>query len=153
MQITDIARRRIAALLLIAALIVGALALADLGPFDDPSGRAEDDVEATVDGLFSAAAAGDFKSFCALLTPRARETLRENAARLGGGETPPCARTLELTLGESLEGSRVSVEDVSVSGPHARVTARFRPPEGEAELRTVYLDELEGEWLISDPGG
>jgi len=149
---SDVARRRIAALLLIAVVVVGVLALIDAGPFDDPPATAEDRVAATVERLYAAAGEGDFRTFCDLLTDRAKANLRENAANLAGGEAPPCARTLELTIGEGFEGSRAKVREVNVSGPHARVTANVRGPDADPELRTIYLDEIEGEWYVSDPG-
>lgn len=150
---SDVARRRIAALVLVAAIVVAGLAIADLGPFADPV-TTEERVAATVEDFFGAAADGDFKAFCGLLTPHARDTLRRNAARLGDGdEELGCARTLGLTVGEALAGSRYDVHEVSVSGPRARVEARFRPPGGQAELRTVYLNEIDGEWRVDDPGG
>lgn len=150
---SPIARRRIAALLLLAGIVAAVLALTDQGPFEAPPATTEDRVEARVERLFAAAAAGDFATFCGLLTDRARETLRRRAARLGGGgEPPPCARTLALTLGDALEGSTLGVREVSVSGPHARVTARLHPSGEEPELRTIYLDEIDDEWLVSDPG-
>jgi hypothetical protein len=152
-SMSDLARRRIATLLLVAGIVVAALAIADLGPFRDPP-TTEDHVAATVEEFFGAAAEGDFRAFCALLTPDARETLRRNAARLGGVDANRgCARTLGAVVGEALEGSRYAVREVSVSGPRARVEARFRPPDAQPELRTVYLNEIDGEWLVDDPGG
>ena len=149
---SEIARRRIAAVLLLALVVAAVLALTDAGPFDEPAETEEDRVETAVERLYDTAAQGDYRAFCDLLTERARESLRENAARLTGGDPPPCARTLELTVGEGLEGTRTQVREVSVSGPHARVTANVRGPDADPELRTIYLDEIEGEWYVSDPG-
>lgn len=150
---SDLARRRIAALVLVAGIVVVGLAIADLGPFADPP-TAEDRVASTVEDFFGAASEGDFRTFCGLLTPHARARLRRNAARLAAGDGERgCARTLALTLGETLQGSRYAVHEVSVSGPRARVEARFRSPEAQPELRTVYLNEIDGEWLVDDPGG
>jgi len=149
---SEIARRRIAAVLLLALIVAAVIALTEAGPFDEPEEAEEDRVETAVEQLYDAAASGDYRAFCDLLTDRAREGLRENAARLTGGEPPPCARTLELTIGDGLQGTRARVRDVSVSGPHARVTANVRGAEDGPELRTIYLDEIDGEWLVSDPG-
>jgi hypothetical protein len=150
---SDTARRRIAFLLLAAGAVVAALAIADLGPFREPP-TAEDHAAAAVEDFFGAAAEGDFRTFCALLTPDARATLRRNIARLAGDdEDRACRRTLELAVGDALTGSRYAIREVSVSGPRARVEARFRAPEGDPELRTVYLNEIDGEWLVDDPGG
>jgi hypothetical protein len=152
-DMSDLARRRTAALLLVAGILVAVLAIADLGPFRDRP-TTEDHVAAAVDEFFGAAAEGDFKVFCGLLTADARATLRRNAARLTGEDADRgCAQTLGATVGEALEGSRHSIREVSVSGPRARVEARFRPPEAQPELRTVYLNQIDGEWLVDDPGG
>jgi len=148
---SDVARRRIAALLLAAGVVLGVLALAGEGPFEDPGPTEEDRVAAAVEDLYGAAAAGEYEPFCALLTDRARRTLRANAARLTGDDVA-CARALELTLGEALEGSTVAVEDVSISGQRARVAARFTAPESRPEPRTVYLEQIDGQWLVTDPG-
>lgn len=146
------ARRRIAALLLLAALFLAVLALIGEGPFDDTPPPSEAHVAAKVEDLYGAAASGEFGRFCALLTDRARSTLQRNAARLTGDEDLGCARALNLTLGDVLEGATVEVEEASVSGPRARVVARFRAPGEEPELRTVYLEDIDGEWLVTDPG-
>jgi hypothetical protein len=150
---SDVARRRIAVLLLVATGVVVALAIADLGPFADPP-TTEDRAVAAVDDFFDAASEGDFQAFCRLLTPHARATLRRNAAGLAGeDEALGCARILEATAGDAFEGAGHSVRDVSVSGPRARVEARFRPRDAQPELRTVYLIEIDGEWRVDDPGG
>jgi hypothetical protein len=150
---SDRARRRTAALLLAAGVAVAALAIADLGPFRDPP-TVEDHAAAAVEEFFGAAAEADFRTFCALLTPDARARLRRNIARLSDeGEQRGCPRALEGTVGDALRGSRYTVREVSVSGPRARVEARFRPPDAEPELRTIYLNEIDGKWLVDDPGG
>ena len=66
---SDVVRRRIAALLLIAGIAVAVLAIADVGPFDDPPTE-EERVQETVEDFFGAAANGDSKTFCGLLTER-----------------------------------------------------------------------------------
>lgn len=153
---TVYARRRIAATLLVVGVVVTVLAVADLGPFDDPPSAEEQtraDVEAAVDGFFDAAAEGDYAKFCGLLTEGTRRVLRSNAARLAGGEpTGNCARTLAGTLGEAFSGAAHEIKEISVSGTRARVVVNFRPPGSERQLPTVRLERVEGRWLISDPG-
>jgi hypothetical protein len=147
---SDYARRRIAAVLLVVGVVVAALAIADVGPFSDPE-TPEEDVRGAVEDFYGAAADGDFQTFCGLLTEQARAQLRANAAQLLG-EEQPCAEALESGLGEVLKGATIEVREVSISGPQARAEARFKPPESEAQLRTILLRETEGEWLIADPG-
>jgi hypothetical protein len=147
---SEIARRRIAALLLAVGVAVAALAIADVGPFDDPP-TPEEEVSGTVSDFYGAAADGDFVAFCGLLTEQARAQLRSNASQLLGKERS-CSDALDSGLGEVLQGATLEITDVSISGPQARVEARFKPPEEPVQLRTVLLHETEGDWLVSDPG-
>jgi hypothetical protein len=145
--VSDVARRRIAALLLVAGIAVGALALADLGPFEDPPTSGERATEA-VEEFFAAAAAGDGARFCRLLTEDARSTLRVNIAqRLRTDDPPGCEQLMT-----AFEGSTIQIRFVNVSGNRARVEARYKPKDSAAEPRTVLLLEEDGEWRISDPG-
>ena len=66
----EVTRRRIAAVLLVIVVIVAALAIADLGPFSDPPTE-EERAQETVEDFFGAAADGDFKEFCDLLSETA----------------------------------------------------------------------------------
>jgi hypothetical protein len=148
---SEIARRRIAALLLIAGVIVAVLALADIGPFEDPPTE-EERVREAVDEFFAAAAAGDGETFCALLTRDARRSLELNTAQqLRLDEPPKCPDVLTL-LGPVFEGSSIDVRLVSVSGPQARAETRFKLKDAGAQPRTVLLVDQDGEWLVSDPG-
>jgi len=149
--VDPVLRRRIAALLLIAGIAVAALALADVGPFEDPVTE-EQRVEDAVESFFAAAAAGDGETFCGLLTTDARRALEVSTAqRLQTDETPKCARIVEL-LEAAFAGSGIDVRYVSVSGIRARVEARYKIPGHAAQPRTVLLLEENGEWRISDPG-
>jgi hypothetical protein len=147
---SEIARRRSAALLLIVGAAIAGLAIADVGPFDDPP-TPEEEVGDVVSEFYGAAAEGDFLTFCGLLTEQARAQLRANASQLVGKEQS-CADALDSGLGKVLKSATLEVTEVSISGPSARVEARFKPPEQEVQLRTVLLRETEGEWEISDPG-
>jgi hypothetical protein len=147
---SDYARRRIAAVLLVVVVVVAALAIADVGPFSDPA-TPEEEVSGVVEDFYGAAADGDFQTFCGLLTEQARAQLRANASQLLG-EEQPCAEALDSGLGDVLKGATIEVREVAISGPQARVEARFKPPEEPAQLRTVLLREDEGDWLVSDPG-
>lgn len=151
MALSDVTRRRIAALLLVVGTVVAALAIADVGPFDDPPTE-EEKVQATVEDFFAAAASGDSRGFCGLLTEQARDTLRTNTARqIQAEEIPSCREILEALKG-AFAGSEITIRHVSVSGHQARVEARYNPAEGAARPRTVLLLEEKGEWRISDPG-
>jgi hypothetical protein len=147
---SEIGRRRVAALLLIVGAAIAALAIADLGPFDDPP-TPEEEVSDVVSEFYGAAADGDFVTFCGLLTEQARAQLRANATQLLGKEQS-CADALDSGLGKVLKGATLEVTEVNISGPSARAEARFKPPDQQVQLRTVLLRETEGEWEISDPG-
>ena len=148
---SDVTRRRIAALLLIGGIVVGALAIADVGPFEDPPTE-EERVQEAVEDFFAAAAAGDRDAFCGALTRDARRSLGVNTAQqLRLDEPPACAHVLTL-LRPVFEGSAVQVNSVSVSGLRARVEARLKLKGTAAEPRTILLDREDDEWLVADPG-
>jgi hypothetical protein len=148
---SDVARRRLAALLLAAGIAVAALAIADVGPFEDPPTE-EEKVTTAVERFFGAAADGDASTFCSLLTGEARQTLRVNTAqRLQINDLPKCEQILEA-LAEAFAGSEFVVRQVSVSGNRARVEARYKLADAGAEPRTVLMLMEEGEWKVSDPG-
>ena len=148
---SDVVRRRIAAVLLVAGIAVAALAITDTGPFDDPPTEEERAREA-VEEFFAAAADGDSKKFCGLLTSDARQTLRVNTAQqLQTDELPGCEQILDA-LAEVFKGSKLDVRFVNVSGNRARVEARYKLSGSGAQPRTVLLLSENGEWKVSDPG-
>jgi Domain of unknown function (DUF4878) len=148
---SDVVRRRVAAVLLVALIAVGVLAITDTGPFEDPPTE-EERVTAAVEEFFDAAANGNSKRFCALLTDEARQELRiSTAQRLQINDLPPCEKILDA-LAVAFKGSELSVRRVSVSGNRARVEGRFRAGDSGAQPRTVLLVEVDGQWRVSDPG-
>lgn len=148
---SEVARRRLAALLLVLGIAIAVLAIEDIGPFDDPPTEQEKVAQAA-ERFFAAAASGDAKSFCDLLTGQARQTLRVNAAqRLQIDELPKCGQILEA-LASAFEGSQLNVRSVSISGNQARVEARYRAADSPAQPRTVLMLQEDGEWKVSDPG-
>jgi hypothetical protein len=149
--VSDVLRRRIAAGLLIAGIVVAVLAIRDVGPFEDPVTE-EQRARETVERFFAAAAAGDSRVFCDLLTADAREELRVSTAqRLQVDELPECTKILDV-LAPVFADSAISVRFVSVSGNRARVEARYRLADGPAQPRTVLLLLEDDEWRVSDPG-
>ena len=151
--LSDIARRRIAALLLIAGIVVGALAIADVGPFDDPPTEA-DRVAETVERFYAAAAEGDFATYCALLTPAARDRVRANAARLLEEAGRLSCDEILTVARKTFAGISARIREVSISGIRARVEVNVkRPKTPGVESKTMFLDQDEaGEWRVSDPG-
>ena len=146
-------RRRVAAVLLAIGLVIAVLAIADLGPFDNPPTQ-EELAQETVEDFFAAAAEGDFKTFCGLLTRTAREAIEVRAGAIAAEEgLKGCAEILDTLVGKQLEGSELEITLANVSGNRARVETELKV-KGEAgrEQRSVLLELDDGEWLIYDPG-
>ena len=151
--LSDIARRRIAALLLVLGIVVAVLAVTDTWPFDDEP-TAEERAQEAVESFYAAAADGDFATYCSLLTPGARDRVRVNAARLleEAGQLK-CEEILAVAE-EEFAGVTVRIRDVSVIGPQARVEADVKIPDTPGvESRTMFLERDDGgQWRVSDPG-
>jgi hypothetical protein len=151
--LSDITRRRIAAILLVAGIALAVLAITDTWPFADPPTE-EERAQDAVEELYAAAADGDFATYCELLTPAARDRVRVNAARLleEAGQLK-CEEILAVAK-EEFAGLSVKIRDVSVSGAQARVEAdvKLRDTPG-VDSRTMFLEQdNSGTWRVSDPG-
>jgi hypothetical protein len=151
--LSEVARRRIAALLLIAGVAIALLAITDTWPFDDPPTE-EERVQETVEGFYAAGADGDFARYCALLTPAARDRVRVNAARLLEEAGQLRCEEILAVAEEQFKGLSIRVREVSVSGTQARVEVNVKVA-GRAgvEPRTMLLERTDaGEWHVSDTG-
>jgi hypothetical protein len=147
-----VTRRRVAAVLLVVGIVLAALAIGDIGPFEDPPTES-DRAEAAAAEFFAAASDGDFKEFCDLLTKEARQGIEARAAGLAEAGLNGCEDILKLVAKKQLAGSEAGVTDVSVSGPRARVEVNLRlKGEKGHQQRTVLLEQVKDEWLVSDPG-
>jgi hypothetical protein len=147
-------RRRVAAVLLVVGTVIAVLAIADIGPFSDPPTEAER-AEETVVEFFAAAEAGDFDSFCDLLTKAAQQTIEVRAGAIAAEEDlKGCAEILGVLVGKQFSDSELVITLSNVSGNRARVEAELKlKGEPGRQQRTVLLEESpEGDWLISDPG-
>ena len=151
--LSEIARRRIAALLLIAGVAVAVLAITDTWPFDDPPTE-EERVQAAVESFYAAGAEGDFAHYCALLTPAARDRVRVNAARLLEEAGQLRCEEILAVAEEQFKGVSIRIREVSVSGIQARVEVNVKVADrAGVEPRTMLLEQNEaGEWHVSDPG-
>jgi hypothetical protein len=151
--LNEYTRRRIAAVLLVAGILIGVLALADAPPlFDDPP-TPEELAEDAAHEFFDAGAAEDYEKACALMTKTTRETLERQFALLVAEENiSGCPEILEVAAKQALADAEFQVLEISVSGPQARIEMKRRI-EGEGRLqRTVLLQQVEGRWKIADPG-
>ena len=149
---SEVARRRIAAVILVVGIVLVVLALTDTAFFDDPPTESEK-VEEVVLDFFGSATEGDFKTACDSLTKTAQDTMRRAAAgALETEERLRCPEIMESVIGESFAEVAVRVRSVSISGNRARAEAALKT-EGElATFRTILLEEDEDGWLISDFG-
>jgi cytochrome c-type biogenesis protein CcmH/NrfF len=151
---SDVARRRIAAVILVVGIVLVVLAITDTAFFEDPPTESEK-VEAVVLDFFDAAAQSEFNDACDLLTKGAQDVMRRAAAQaLETDERLRCPEIMESVIGESFAEVAVRVRSVSVSGNRARAEASLKS-EGElATFRTILLEEEEdgGGFLISDFG-
>ncbi len=146
-------RRRVAAVLLVIVIAVAALAVFDVGPFSDPPTQ-EELAQDTVERFFAAGAAGDFGTFCGLLTRPARNAIEVRAGALAAEQNlDGCVEVLDALVGDQLKGSRLRVTLSSVSGDRARVETELIVKGGRGpQQRTVLLETDDGEWAIYDPG-
>ena len=149
-RVDPILRRRIAALLLVAGVVIAVLAITDVGPFDDPPTE-EERVQEVVEEFFASAVGGEGRRFCELMTRDARRALEVNTAQqLRLDEPPACVDVLTL-LRAVFKDAAVEINHVNVSGPAARVEVQLRLKGAGAEPRTVLLTVQDGEWLVSNP--
>lgn len=147
-------RRRIAAILLIAGVIVAVLASTDVGPFSDPPTQ-EELAEEAVAEFFGAAEEGDYKAFCDGLTKGARQSIEVRAGALAAEEDlTGCAEILEAFVGDQFKESELRITFSNVEGNRARVETELKlKGEPGRSQRTVLLEQsTDGDWLISDPG-
>jgi hypothetical protein len=146
-------RRRIAALLLIVGAAIAALALLDVGPFSNPPTEA-DRAQAALEDFFAAARDKDFERVCELLSPAQQKTLEQAAQQLskdkiGNG----CVAAVSVGGGGALGHSELRIRDVRVSGSLAAIDASLRIEGVKGpQFRTFQLEEVRGEWRVSDLG-
>jgi hypothetical protein len=153
---SDVARRRIAAAILVVGIVLAVLAITDTAFFEDPPTQ-EEEVEAAVVDFFEATAEQDFERACELVTKGAQDAMRRAAARALGAtdQRLQCSAITESVIGESFADVTVRVrQGTSVSGNRARAEAALKPKGEPSTYRTILLelDENGSDWLISDFG-
>ena len=153
-NLSEAARRRIAAVILVAGIAVTVLAIADVGPFSDPPTEAER-AQSAVERFFAAAQDHDFKSVCAQLTNEERQAIEQRAASIAAREgLQGCDQILKAFLGDQLAGTRMTkVIDVRVSGNQAVIDANLHTPGSKGtRAATFHLFLVRDEWKINDFG-
>lgn len=146
--LTDVMRRRIAAVLFVVGLVVAVLAITDTGFFEDPPTEAEK-VSAAVRDFYAAAEEKDYEGYCGALATEARQLLISTAARAFGTEKPNCEEVAKLA-GDSFDGVVLKIRSVNVIANRARAEVSVKVPESPAEFKTIQLVREEGTWLIAD---
>ena len=153
-NLSEVARRRIAAFILLAGIVVAALAIADVGPFSNPPTEAQRAQDA-VEGFFTAAEHRDFKTACDHLTEEEQQAIEQRAGSIAAREgLKGCDDILKAFLGDQLAGTRITkVADVRVSGNQAVVDATLSTPGTKGgQSTTFHLFLIRDEWKISDFG-
>jgi hypothetical protein len=148
-----ILRRRIAALLLIAGIVLAVLAIANIGPFSNPPTEA-DRARSALEDFFAAAKAKDYTRVCELLSPSQQKTLEQAAEQLSNGKVKHgCTAAVAAGGGGALARSELRIRDVRVSGSLAAIDASLRIEGVKGpQFRTFQLEEVRGEWRVSDLG-
>ena len=148
--LSDVARRRIAAMLLVAGAAVVALAIADVGPFSDPITEQER-AQAAVERFFEAGQEKDFAAACGQLTKQAQRAVEQRAGAIASQRgLQGCDEILRLFLGQ-LHISKIV--DVRVSGNRAVVDANLSAAgSSHAQPATIGLFLIKDHWKISDFG-
>ncbi len=153
-NLSEAARRRTAAVILLAGIVVAALAIADVGPFSNPPSEAQRAQDA-VEGFFAAAQQRHFKTACDQLTQQEQRAIEQRAGSIAAREgLKGCDEILKAFLGDQLAATRITkVADVRVSGNQAVVDASLSSPGGKgAQSTTFHLFLVRGEWKIDDFG-
>lgn len=153
-NLSEAARRRIAAAILIAGLAIAALAIADVGPFSNPSTE-EQRAQDAVEQFFAAAQDHDFKAACGQLTAEEQQTIEQRAATVATQRgLEGCDQILKAFLGDQLAGTRITkVVDVRVSGNQAVMDANIRTPGSKGtRAATFHMFLIKDEWKIDDFG-
>jgi hypothetical protein len=153
-NLSESTQRRIAALILIVGILIGALAIANLGPFSDPPSQAER-AQSAVEEFFASAQDRDFASACAQLTREEQQVIEQRAGSVAAEKgVKGCDQILKAFLGDQLAGTKITkIGDVRVSGNQAVVDANLSSPGVKGtQSSTFHLFLIEDQWKISDFG-
>jgi hypothetical protein len=152
--LSEVARRRIAAVLLVAGIAIAVLAIADVGPFSNPPTEAQR-AQAAVERFFDAARGKDFKAACHQLTAQEQRTVEQRAGSIAAQQgLKGCDQILQAFLGRQLSETRIAkIDDVRVSGNQAVVDATLRSPGSKgSQSATFQLFLIRDEWRIAALG-
>jgi hypothetical protein len=153
-NLSEAARRWIAAVILVIGIAVAVLAITDVGPFSDPPTEAER-VQGAVEQFFASAQDRDFKAACGQLTAQEQRVVEQRAGSVAAQKgLKGCDEILREFLGDQLAETEIAkVVDVRVSGNQAVVEANLRSPGVKGpQAATFHLFLIRDEWRIDDFG-
>jgi hypothetical protein len=142
----EIRNRRITAVVLLVAVAIGILAAVDVGPFADRT--EEDRVREAVEVFVAARQERDFDAVCDALKRQVEAT----SGATPGSEPPSCAEALTSREEAKPDPGRdrdIEVGEVSVRGNRARASVE----QAEGISRSIALELIDGEWLVSTLAG
>jgi hypothetical protein len=146
----EIRNRRITAVVLLVAVAIGILAAVDVGPFADRT--EEDRVREAVEVFVAARQERDFDAVCDALTPALKRQAEATSGATPGSEPPTCAEALTSREEAKPDPGRdrdIEVGEVSVRGNRARASVE----QAEGISRSIALELIDGEWLVSTLAG
>jgi hypothetical protein len=153
-NLSEAARRWIAAVILVIGIAVAVLAITDAGPFSDPPTEAER-VQGAVEQFFASAQDRDFMAACGQLTAEEQRVVEQRAGSVAAQKgLKGCDEILREFLGDQLAETEIAkVVDVRVSGNQAVVEANLRSPGVKGpQAATFHLFLIRDEWRIDDFG-
>ena len=153
-DLSEAARRRIAAFILVVGIAVAVLAIADLGPFSDPPSQAER-AQSAVERFFASAQDRDFQSVCGQLTAEEQRVIEQRAGSVAARQVlKGCDEILKGFLGDQLAATKITkIVDVRVSGNQAVVDANLSSSGSKGTQSAMFhLFLVRDEWKISDFG-
>jgi hypothetical protein len=152
--LSEVTRRRIAAVLLVLGGIVAVLAIADVGPFENPPTEQEK-AQAAVERFFGEAREKRFRAACSELSPERLALIEQAGARIASEKgLEGCSQIFAAVIGDQLAKLKIlEVADVRISGNRAAVDLKLHiPGEKHPDERTIDLVLIKDEWRINDLG-
>jgi hypothetical protein len=152
--LSEVTRRRIAAVLLFLGGIVAVLAIADVGPFSNPPTE-EEKAQTAVERFFADAKDKKFRAACAELSPERLALIEQAGARLASQKgLEGCSQIFAAVIGDQLAKLKIlEVTDVRISGNRAAVDLKLHiPGEKHPDERSIALVLIKDEWRINDLG-
>jgi ketosteroid isomerase-like protein len=150
----ELLQRRVMAVVILVAIAIAIMALADAAPFFDDVTE-EQRVTDVVERFFAAYQEGDYAAVCDLFSDEVSRAIAQvGATETKEGEPKGCAAVLEARFGAAGgedQKLRVKIENVRVSGPRAvaQVVVKSEEVPKGRDLPVELERNADGEWLIT----